>query len=207
MVGITLSSEQIRNAPREVRQWLEQQVLASFGWQSPAPAAETRLAACSAEDAFKALALIRDMIPVVNVFFELGHPGLAAGDQGLEAFRLADIQRHVRLANTQQVAACLQIINDALRRVRNETESAFYGLDDRGHCFITTQTRQSIARVWQQVVAERDLETAVQTAAPSTEAKAAGSSPSAGSAVGASTPYTVWSAPARPVDASVSRPL
>ena len=188
MVGITLSSEQIRSAPREVRQWLEQEVLASFGWELPAaqPTAP-QLAACTPDDVFKVLSLVRETIPVVNVLFELGHAGMSIGEQALEAFRLADIQRHVRLATTEQVAACLQVINNALCRVRNDDSLVFYALDDRGYCFISEQTRRSIAQVWQQIVAERQPEPLVQRQpAPATVATASS--------------RPVWSAPARPAD-------
>lgn len=192
MIGITLSSEQIRAAPREVRQWLEQEVLASFGWELPVthPTAQ-QLVACTPDDIFKVLSLIREMIPVVNVLFELGHAGASIGEQGLEAFRLADIQRHVRLATTEQVASCLQAINNALCRVRGDANAVFYALDDRGYCFIAGQTRRSIAQVWQQVVAERHPETPVQQ--------------QPASAIATSSSRPVWSAPARPADgASIS---
>ena len=54
MVGITLSSEQIRNAPAEVRRWIEREVLTSLG-QHTAPdngskAHSAHLAACSEEE-------------------------------------------------------------------------------------------------------------------------------------------------------------
>jgi hypothetical protein len=157
MVGITLSSEQIRNAPREVRAWLEQEVLASFGWQRPAakPSAAAPTA-CSVDEASRILASIRDMIPVVNVFFELGHAGAGETVEGLAAFRIADICRHARLRDPQQVEACLQIINDALCRVRDDAGAVFYSLDDRGYCFIAEQTQRSIATLWTELAASRD---------------------------------------------------
>jgi len=188
MVGITLSSEQIRNAPRDVRQWLEQEVLASFGWELPAAQPTVpQLAACTPDDVFKVLSLVRETIPVVNVLFELGHAGVTIGPQTLEAFRLADIQRHVRLATTEQVAACLQVINNALCQVRNDDGLVFYALDEHGYCFISEQTRRSIAQVWQQIVAERHPEPLVQRQpAPAT--------------VATSSSRPVWSASARPAE-------
>src|SRR5579862_4906871 len=38
MIGITLTTDQIRSAPKEVRQWIEHQVIASLGLASEAPA-------------------------------------------------------------------------------------------------------------------------------------------------------------------------
>ena len=38
MIGITLTTDQIRNAPAEVRRWIEHEVIASLGIAADAPA-------------------------------------------------------------------------------------------------------------------------------------------------------------------------
>jgi len=38
MIGITLTSEQIRSAPKEVRQWVEHEVIAALGLRAAAVA-------------------------------------------------------------------------------------------------------------------------------------------------------------------------
>jgi hypothetical protein len=159
MVGVTLSPEQIRNAPPEVRRWLEQELLASFGLQQPAtePGAP-QLVSCSDEETAAILSLIQGLLPVVNVFFELGREGISVEGEGLTAFRLPDILRHTRLQTLEQVIACLDAISAAARRVRGDAQAAFYGLDNRGHCFIATQTHRSILRVWQQIIAARNID-------------------------------------------------
>lgn len=172
MVGLTLSAEQIRNAPREVRRWLEQELLASLGLQPPsAEPNATQLVACSAEEAGKVLSLIQGMIPAVSVFFELGREGARTDIGGLEAFRLDDILRHTRLQTLEQVVACLNIINEAVGQVRGDPDTIFYGLDGRGYCFVSDRTQRSIARVWQDMIAIRNLSPfalpAADAAAPS----------------------------------------
>ncbi len=160
MVGVTLSPEQIRNAPPEVRRWLEHELLASFGLQQPAtePGAP-QLASCSEEEAAAILSLIQGMLPVVNVFFELGREGTGVGGEGLMAFRLSDILRHTRLQTLEQVIACLDTISEAARRVRGDVNAVvLYGLDSHGHCFISAQTQRSILHVWQQIIAARNLD-------------------------------------------------
>lgn len=96
MVGITLSPEQIRAAPPEVRRWLEHELAVSLGLNPPAlpitQPSSPHLAACAPQEAAQVLSLIQGMLPVVNVFFELGREGAAPGE-GIEAFRLADITR------------------------------------------------------------------------------------------------------------------
>src|SRR5580698_3520679 len=74
MVGISLTAEQIRAAPPEVRHWVEQQFAGLF-----APAVEEhphaeprRLAQITPGDAQAVLEQIEDILPVVSVFFELG---------------------------------------------------------------------------------------------------------------------------------------
>jgi hypothetical protein len=158
MVGLTLSAEQIRNAPPEVRRWLEQELLASLGLQPPSTEPNAPpLVACSAEEAGKVLSLIRGMIPVVSVFFELGREGTRTDIEGIETFRLDDILRHTRLQNLEQVVACLDSIDEAVRQVRGDPEATFYGLDGRGYCFVAQRTQRSIARVWQEMIAAGNL--------------------------------------------------
>ena len=159
MVGVTLSPEQIRNAPPEVRRWLEQELLASFGLRQPAaePGAP-QLVSCSDEETAAILSLIQGMLPAVNVFFELGREGISVEGEGLTAFRLTDILRHTRLQTLEQVIACLDAVSTAARRVRGDAHAAFYGLDNQGHCFISTQTQRSILHVWQQIIAARNID-------------------------------------------------
>ncbi len=154
MVGLTLSAEQIRKAPPEVRRWLEQELLASLGLQAPSTEPNApQLVACSSEEAVKVLSLIQGMIPVVSVFFELGREGVRTDIEGIEAFRLDDILRHTRLQTLEQVVACLDGINEAVGQVRGDPQATFYALDGRGYCFVADRTRRSIARIWQEMIA------------------------------------------------------
>lgn len=161
MVGITLSPEQIRAAPPEVRRWLEHEIAVSLGLNPPRPPvaqpSSPHLLACTIEEAAEVLSAIQGMLPVMNVFFELGREGVGLGSQGVEAFRLADILRHTRLQTLDQVVACLNVIDEAFHRVRGDGEATFYAVDERGYCFVAAQTQRSILRIWQQIVAEREL--------------------------------------------------
>ena len=109
--------------------------------------------ACTPEVARTVLTLIRGMLPVVNVFFELGRKGTSLVEEGLEAFRLADIMHHTRLPSPEQVIACLDVINDAVRRVTGDIAATLYAVDDQGDCFIAIKTQQSVLRVWQESIA------------------------------------------------------
>jgi hypothetical protein len=197
MIGITLSSEQVRTAPPDVRRWLEQSVLASFGWHLPAERpSEPRPAACSVEEVSGILGLVRDFIPVVNVLFELGHEGAGASMEGVEAFRLVDILRHVRLQTLQEVQGCLQIINDAFRRVRADADAVLVALDDRGYCYVAEETQRSIAALWKEVTTSRSRDGADPARGyPAGEFQvSAGTSP-------------IWVAKAHPAGASVQGEL
>jgi len=160
MVGITLSPEQIRAAPPEVRRWLEHELAVSLGLNPPAlPITQPispHLAACTPEEASQVLSLIQGMLPVVHVFFELGREGAAPGEE-IGAFRLADIMRHTRLEVPDQVMACLEILDQAVQRVRNDPGATFHAMDKRGYCLVAAQTQRSIRAIWQQLVAEREL--------------------------------------------------
>jgi hypothetical protein len=161
MIGITLSSEQIRGAPAEVRQWIEREVMTSLGLRSMTaedskPHGE-HLVACSGEEVAAILAQIRGILPAVNVFFEFGRQGTIFGQPSIVAFRLLDIAHHTRLADVSQVVACIEIINQAFGRVCGDATAKFCGFDREGHCFIALETQQNILRLWQNVIASQQL--------------------------------------------------
>ena len=160
MVGITLSPEQIGQAPPEVRRWLEQQVAATLGLYRPARqpgVPERHLVACGLEEARAILAQIQGMLPVVSVFFELGRDPVATSPDGVRALRLDDMVRHARLQAPQQVIACLNAIDEALQNATGQPDATLTAIDGTGHCLVADATSRSIVAVWQEVVAARNL--------------------------------------------------
>ncbi|UWU91672.1 hypothetical protein [Bradyrhizobium sp. CB1015] len=153
MTGITLTAEQIRNAPALVRQWIEQEVIAALGLAPRTPAAVPpqvpHLVACSVEDMAGVLEHIRGVLPAVNVLFELGRPGISFGRPAVMTFRLMDILHHTRLQEIGEVMTCLEMINQALTAVKKDASVRFCGFDNEGHCLIAPQTQESIATLWQ----------------------------------------------------------
>jgi hypothetical protein len=201
MVGVTLSPEQMQNAPPEVRRWLEQELLTAFGLRPPAAGAETpQFAACSAEESAAVLSLIQGMLPVVNVFFELGREGIRVEGEDLTAFRVTDILKHTRLQTVEQVIACLDTISAAVRRVRRDSSPTFYGLDSGGHCFISAQTQRSILQVWQQVIAARNLHASTVDGSGSYPAESAMTPLPAEPSGVAGPSRPIWSAPGATVN-------
>ena len=161
MIGITLSSDQIRTAPPEVRHWIERQVAVSLGLQvATHPDGQgtiDELAVCSVEELSGILTMIQGVFPAVNVLFELGRPGASVAQGRLQAYRLIDILHHGRLQSIEQVVSCLDFINEAMCRVRGRTDATFYGLADNGNCFVAVQTQQNIARLWRNVVGSQQI--------------------------------------------------
>ena len=163
MIGITLTTDQIRNAPKDVRQWIEHEVIASLGLgpapglaaeaPAPQPVQAAHLDACTEEEAAAILAQIRGMLPAVNVFFEFARPGVTLGQPPAMAFRLIDLLHHTKLQNIGQIMTCLEAINEAFARLRGDASVRFCGFDSEGHCFIAPQTQASIAALWQEVIA------------------------------------------------------
>jgi hypothetical protein len=168
MIGITLSSEQIRNAPAEVRRWIEREVTTSMGSKAvPEKAGEPRgerLAACGEAEITAILSQIQSVLPAVNVLFEFGRQGALLGQSNVEIFQLLDIAHHTRLQNIGQVISCLDIICEAFDRVRGDPDATFCGFDREGHCFIAQETQQNILKVWRKVIANQELIAADQSA-------------------------------------------
>ncbi|MDJ0390529.1 hypothetical protein QMO56_20665 [Roseomonas sp. E05] len=157
MVGITLSPEQIRAAPPQVRRWLEQEVAASLGlagMAEPAPHPEPpHLVGCGVREVEAIFSLIQGLLPVVNVFLELGRDTGRRLPNGMHAFGLLDIQSHTQLGTPEQVLNCLEMINRALRQVSGDPHATLFGLDERANCFVAEETHQAIRQFWQQLVA------------------------------------------------------
>jgi hypothetical protein len=162
MAGITLSAEEIRAAPPEVRRWLEQEIVRALGMHSlqehPAQPAPPPLIGCNVEEARDILSLVQGVLPVVSVFFELGREAAGMPVHGMRAFAIADIQRHTRLHTSEQVIECLDVLTDALRRVRGDPEAAFYSLDNLGRCLVAEASMHSILRLWHEIVAQQALQ-------------------------------------------------
>jgi hypothetical protein len=87
----------------------------------------------------------------------LGREAASVASHGLRAFRITDILRHARLQSPDQVVQCLEVLTQALRRVRGDANAAFFAVDDQGHCLVAEPTMRSILRLWQEIVAERGL--------------------------------------------------
>jgi hypothetical protein len=159
MVGITLSPEQIHQAPPEVRRWIEQQIGDALGLSRTAPTVEAppkHLVGCHLEQVRAILPMISGLLPVVGVFFELAHEPIAVSPQGLHVLRLDEMQRHCRLQGQSQVVACLGMIDEALQRLSGAPDIALTVLDGSGHCLVAGVTAQSILALWQEIVSGRD---------------------------------------------------
>jgi len=162
MLGITLSPEDIRSAPPDVRHWIEQQAAALFAPQtSETPqSASHALTACTLEEAHAILEQIQNLLPVVSVFFELGREsaGMVAG-QGVRSLNLTDIQRHSRLRSPDPVVQCVDAINQTLSGLRDDPPAMICAIDPQGHCFVADATAHSILALWHEIVVARGLQT------------------------------------------------
>ncbi|HUN43894.1 MAG TPA: hypothetical protein VMU81_26685 [Acetobacteraceae bacterium] len=159
MLGISLTADQVRAAPPEVRHWLEQQLIGLFSPAAEATHAVPRhLALLGPDDARAVLEQIEDLLPVVTVFFELGRENASTPAQGLRVFQLTDILRHTRLQTVGQVVECLDVINDALRHVRQDPEALICAVDRDGRCFVTEATSRAVLALWHGIVAARALQ-------------------------------------------------
>ncbi|MBS0643603.1 MAG: hypothetical protein U1E70_17925 [Acetobacteraceae bacterium] len=156
MVGITLSPEQVRGAPPEVRRWLEQQIAEALGFQRPAAAAmqppPKHLIACDVEPLRTILQAFQNVLPVVSVFFELAREPAMVSPQGLRVLHLDDMTRHCRLQSPAQIVACLDAINRALQGVLRDPEAVLTVIDSNEHVLVPDVTARSIHTLWEEVV-------------------------------------------------------
>lgn len=162
MVGITLSPEQIRTAPPEVRRWLEHEIASTLGLSAqanphtlPPP---TVLAELTHEEAARIFAVIQPDYFASQVLFELARevPNSRSGN-GLRAFSIAEIARHTRLGDIERLVDCFGTINTAFRQARGDREATLFGFDQFGCCYVSEATHQAIGCLWRDLVSARPL--------------------------------------------------
>lgn len=163
MVGFTFSAEQIKQAPPDVRRWLEAEIVKALTGAPPAAAEaanpevsdrlERALAAGTAKEMEDVFSRVSNNAIVARVFFELAREtSLAGGASPFHVVNLVDMMRHLQLADAQQVFACLDAINQAFRQVRREPQASLFALDEAGHIYLHDLTYHAIRQVWQQLV-------------------------------------------------------
>jgi len=156
MIGITLTADQICNAPIEVRRWIEHEVLIGLRLTPQASAPRelhsSRLAICSEEDMAAIFGRLRGMPVALSVLFELRHPGILFGNPPVKSFRLMDMLHNSKLESIDQVMVGLGAINSALTELRGDAGQRFCDFDNEGHCFVAPETQASIAKLWHDVV-------------------------------------------------------
>jgi len=156
MIGITLSSEQVRTAPPEIRLWIEHQVATSLGLQIRATDYQTSLEGltiCNLDELRDIFSLIQHSVPAVHVLFELGRKGASIGEGKLEGYRLPDIQHRAGLQTVSQVMACLESINQSLHRVRGTADTMLCVVEN-GFCVVATETQENLLRLWQELISD-----------------------------------------------------
>ena len=156
MIGITLTTDQICNAPIEVRRWIEHEVITGLRLapiaSTPQQAHSNRLAACSENDMAAIFGRLRGMPVALSVLFEFRHPGIAFGNPPVRSFRLMDMLHNSKLESIDQVVVGLGAISTALADLRGDAGARFCDFDNEGHCFVAPETQASIAKLWHDVV-------------------------------------------------------
>lgn len=143
MIGITLTADQICNAPIEVRRWIEQEVIAGLrlapqaSASAAAPVNRSALpAACDEDDMAAIFGRLRGMPVALSVLFEFRHPGISFGSPPVRSYRLMDMLHNSKLESIDQVMVGLGAISAALADLRGDAGVRFCGFDNEGHCFL-----------------------------------------------------------------------
>ena len=158
MTSFTFSAEQVKSAPPEVRHWIENEIVKALALPSHIPqesqkAHENALAASSLEEVAQVFNLISSNFLVTQVFFELARENhIARPISPLHALTLSDIQRHVQIADGEVLVQCLNVINQAFQRVRNNPEVSLFGSDEHGHIFVHEITHRNIRQLREKLV-------------------------------------------------------
>lgn len=160
MIGITLTADQICNAPIEVRRWIEHEVIADLRLapQTPAssPPRATQPAICGEDEMAAVFSRLRGMPAALSVLLEFRQPGIAFGDPPVKSFRLMDILHNSKLESIEQVMIGLDAISAALADLRGDPSVRFCDFDSEGHCFLAPETQASIAKLWHNIIVRQE---------------------------------------------------
>jgi hypothetical protein len=170
MTSFTFSAEQVRSAPPEVRRWMENEIAKALGSQAhfehePSKMQAGELAECTVDEVAQLFSLISRNFLVTQVFFELARETpLAHALPSLHGLSLSDMQRHMQLEDGPVLVECLNVINQALQRVRNDPAASLFASDERGHIYIHETSCRNIRRLREHLVPAHS-----STAVPRTE--------------------------------------
>ncbi len=158
MTGLMLTAEQIRSAPPEIRRWLKSildtEFLLGAGVEHATQAIDTVLAACGPDEARAVFAQIRGDYLAAQVMLELGRhaPVTADGSRRIVGGALADLARHARLDNLQQLGVCLERISSVFGEIRKDPGAVLFAFDQGGGFYVHETTYQSFRKLWKSLV-------------------------------------------------------
>ena len=160
MTSFTFSAEQVRSAPPEVRRWMENEIARALGSQvqseyGPTKAQAGALAAATVDEVAQIFNLLSGNFLLTQVFFELARETpLAPGLPSLHGLSLNDMRRHIQLDDIHQLPECLNVINQALQRVRNDSAATLFARDEQGHIYIHETSHRNIRKLREQLIAQ-----------------------------------------------------
>ena len=158
MVDIVLRAEQVRSAPREVRDWIGALLVAELSLEGQGHEQhgleEESLPALSADEAVQMFERMRDDYLACQVFLELGRDSrqVDGAYAPLRRIAIGDIVLHARLRDADQLMDCLTKINETFSAVRGEPAAALLAFDWAGGLYVHDTTRQSVKALWQALV-------------------------------------------------------
>lgn len=151
MIAFTISAEQLRTAPAEVRRWIESEIAAALATASAdrrtEPAApELDLAACTHQEAVALYEAVRRNAHITQVFFELSR-GAAVSGSPIRLLSITDMMRHTRL-DPQRLMEALGVIEHLFRQLRADSAAALLATDGESHIFVRQETCEHIKTLW-----------------------------------------------------------
>jgi len=158
MTSFTFSAEQVQAAPPEVRRWMENEIVKALSLQAHSLGEPSQLQAstptvCTIDELVQLLNLISGNFLVTRVFFELARETfITPNSLGLHVLKRNDMQRHVQLGDGHLLIDCLNAINQAFQRIRNDPTASLFAGDESGHIYIHEATYRNIRQLWEKLV-------------------------------------------------------
>jgi hypothetical protein len=156
MAGIFLTPERLRNAPAEVRDWLEREFAQSIEALPQHSALSPHVVPIELATAQKLLMRVAAVLPLANLLFELARGGNPTASGRNDIASLAELILHARFDSPARISRAIGILNEITQDVLDDPSALICEIDLRGSYYIAVETRKSLALLWQALVADLD---------------------------------------------------
>ncbi len=156
MLGLTLSLDQLREAPPAVRRWIRDELFMTIdslsdGERTPVDN-QDHLVPCTPVQAQQILDRIARDHVLAQLFMTLGRSDMGTPMGDFMVLRADDLAARLHLADLPHLFAGIDAINTVARAVIGDGHAVLVGVHGGGYCVLRKEAFAAIGTVWRDIV-------------------------------------------------------